>query len=121
MNIKKIIREEINDFDWIESEENPWNNIPEETINQLTEEEKKLILYIMDNETYWNKREGCEPKYKIDDIEFDEYDDWYGGVNHGIKKKIKLCFTTTCENQTYNNKTYLCATIDRDTLDYHVA
>jgi hypothetical protein len=112
---------ESNDFEWIESEENPWSDIPEETINQLTEEEKKLILYIMDSETYWNKRQGCEPKYKIDDIEFDEYDNWFGGFNHGLKRKIKLCFTTTCDNQTYNNKTYLCATIDRNNLDYHVA
>ena len=96
-------------------------NIPEEFIDQLTEDEKKTIKYIMEGETYWNEREGCDPEYKIDDIEFDEYDDWYRGVNHGIKRTIKLCFTTICKNQKHNNKTYLCATIDRDTLDYHVA
>lgn len=111
---------ESNDFDWVE-EINPWDGIDEELINQLTEREKDLILYIMESETYWNKRQGCEPNYKIDDIIFEEYDNWFGGFNHGLKRKINLCFTTTCENQTYNNKTYLCATIDRDTMDYNVA
>jgi hypothetical protein len=117
-SIKKILKEE---FDWIESEINPWSNIPEDDMNQLTSDERDIIVNIMETETYWNEREGCKPKYEITDLEFDEYDDWYGGVNHGLKRMIKLCFTTTCENQNYNNKTYLCATINRNTLDYHVA
>ena len=52
MNIKKIIREAVEDFEWITNENNPWENIPQQDMDQLTEREKKLINNIFEEEDY---------------------------------------------------------------------
>jgi hypothetical protein len=123
MNIKKIIRESIDEFDWVSNENNPWENIPQEDMDQLTEREKRLINTIFEEEDYWARYYGCQPRFQITHLEFDEHDEWWGGVNRGIKRKITLCFNTICDNDDseLNKESYLCATIDRDTLDYNVA
>ena len=121
--IKKVLREEINDFEWVNNENNPWENIPQEDMDQLTEREKKLINSIFEEEDYWSRYHGCRPRFQITNLEFDEYDEWWGGVNRGLKRKINLCFNSICDNDDseLSKETYLCATIDRDTLDYNVA
>jgi len=123
MSIKKIIREEIKDFDWVSNENNPWENIPQEDMDQLTEREKRLINNIFEEEDYWARYHGCQPRFQITHLEFDEYDEWWGGVNRGLKRKITLCFNSICDNDDseLSKEGYLCATIDRDTLDYNVA
>jgi hypothetical protein len=122
MNIKKIIREEVEDFEWITNENNPWENIPQQDMDQLTEREKKLINNIFEEEDYWQRYHGCQPRFQITNLDFDEYDEWWGGVNSGVKRKINLCFNSICDNDDseLGKESYLCATIDRDTLDYNV-
>jgi hypothetical protein len=123
MNIKKIIREEVEDFEWITNENNPWENIPQQDMDQLTEREKKLINNIFEEEDYWQRYHGCQPRFQITNLDFDEYDEWWGGVNRGVKRKINLYFNSICDNDDseLGKESYLCATIDRDTLDYSVA
>jgi hypothetical protein len=121
MNIKRIIREEMEDFDWVKNENNPWEDIPQEQIEQLTEREVRLINSIFEEEVYWSKIYDCEPRFEITNLSFEEDEEWSSGVFRGIRRTIDICFNTICDNQTYNNITYLCATIDRDTLDYNVA
>jgi len=122
MNIKKIIREEIDGLEWIKNEENPWENIPQERINQLTDKEKKLINSIFEEEVYWSKYHGCQPRFQITSLGFDEYEKWWGGVNRGLKRVVNICFDSICDNNDseLDKVSYLCATIDRDTLDYDV-
>ena len=120
MNIRRIIREEMDDFDWVRDERDPWDNIPQEDIDKLTEDEMDLIYYIFEwDDEGWRVENNCIPFREIIEVDF-SYSDWFRGVYHGIKRELlTVSFKVRCSDA--DDWVYVTAFIDRDTHDWYVA
>ena len=120
MDIRKIIKEELDDFDWVRDERDPWADIPQEDLDRLTEDEMDLIYYIFEwDDEGWRVENNCMPFREIMEVDFDESPNWSRGIYHGIKRELFVSFKVRCSDA--DDWVYVTAFIDRDTHDWHVA
>jgi hypothetical protein len=120
MDIRRIIKEEIDDFDWVRDERDPWADIPQEDLDRLTEDEMDLIYYIFEwDDEGWRYENNCIPFREIMEVDFDESPNWSRGIYHGIKRELFVSFKVRCSDA--DDWVYVTAFIDRDTHDWHVA
>ena len=113
MNIKRIIREEIDDMQWIQDVNDPWENINPKLISQLTNEESDLIEDVFESEKREHGYYGCDPIYKITDLIFQENSDYL--------EEVVIPFEVRCEDGSNKGTSYITLWINRDTLEWDIA
>jgi len=114
MNLKRIIREEMEDMEWIEDTNDPWENIDQELINKLTDYERYLIEVAFEDDQREHGYYGCNPIYKITSMEFDDEEDresW----------DLFIGFEVTCEEGSNKGINYITLYINRDTGGWYMA
>ncbi len=117
--IKKVLRE--SELDWITQPNlDPWSDIPKDILDQITDDEKKIITKAFESDiSSWKSWAGCDSvTHKINSVEID--DEWWhkGRWTEGIK----IRFSATCYGGDYAdiNTSTLILFIDRETGEWGI-
>jgi hypothetical protein len=111
--IRKALKEEMDDMQWIQDVNDPWENINPKLISQLTNEESDLIEDVFESEKREHGYYGCDPIYKITDLIFQE--------RYRHSEEVVIPFEVRCEDGSNKGTSYITLWINRDTLEWDMA